>query len=143
MSEFPTPPVPLVSSGLPLDRRPIRACCGLLGKAISAAALVAPIILGSASAQELREIQNYSIHLGPVVGSVYFDRIGPDALLVATLSSGPDATPIRMLTTLAAGQRAVVSVPQGPGQPALQVIFWRQGDHILVEDGDSLVGSIR
>ena len=108
--------------------------------AFAAALLLAPV---TASAQELREIQNYSVHLGAVSGSVYFDRIGGDSRLVATLSGGPDATPIRVVTSLLVGQSAVVSVPQGPGEAALEVTFTRSGSRVLVQDGTSVVSSIR
>lgn len=101
------------------------------------------LIVTAASAQDLRPIENYSVHLGSVSGSVYFDKTDGDPQLVATLSGGPDATPVRIMTTLAAGQSTIVSVPRGPAEPALEVKFIRRGDHIVVQDANTVVGSIR
>lgn len=108
--------------------------------AVAAALLMTPTM---APAQELREIQNYSVHLGTVSGSVFFEMVGGDPRLVATLSGGPDATPIRVVTSLLVGQSTLVSVPQGPGEQALDLIFTRSGDRVLVQDRTSVVSSIR
>ena len=108
-----------------------------------ACALSLLLIADVASAQELRAIENYSLHLGSVSGSVFFDKTDEGAQLVATLSGGPDTTPVRLVTTLAAGQSATVSVPRGPAEPALEVKFTRRGDVVMVQDSNTIVGSIR
>ena len=95
-----------------------------------------------ATAQELRPIEAYSLHLGSVNGNVYYDRTGADDTLVATLSATPDSSPIRIVTTLGPGQRTTVSVPRGVGEAALEVTFARRGDTVFVLDRDTVVGSI-
>ena len=101
------------------------------------------LISFGAIAQELRPMQNYSVHFGAVSGSVYVDKTEADPRLVATLSSGQDAAPVRFITTLATGQSATVSVPRSLGEPALEVTFVRRGDQVFVQDGETVVGSIK
>ena len=97
----------------------------------------------TATAQELRPLQNYSVHFGAVSGSVYVDKTDANPRLVATLSSGQDTVPVRFVTTLATGQSTTVSVPRGLGEPALEVTFVRRGDQVFVQDGETVVGSIK
>ena len=97
----------------------------------------------AAAAQELRPMQNYSVHFGTVSGSVYVDKTEADPRLVATLSSGQDAVPVRFITTLASGQSTTVSVPRGLGESALEVTFVRRGEQVFVQDGETVVGSIK
>ena len=97
-------------------------------------ALATTLLASPLAAQDLRPLENYSVHLGSVDGSVFYESADGTAHLVATLSSGPDATPIRVTTTLASGQAAVVSVPRGVGESALEVTFRRSGDHVVVEE---------
>ena len=109
---------------------------------MSVCAVVATLLATPVAAQDLRPLENYSVHLGSIDGSVYYESLEGAAHLVATLSSGPDATPIRVTTTLAAGQSAVVSVPRGAGESALEVTFRRSGDHVVVDAGNTRVGNL-
>ena len=94
-----------------------------------------------ASAQDLLPLENYSVHLGEISGSVYVTATPAGTHMVATLSSGDDHTPVRFVTDLAVDQSATLSVPRGLGQAALEVTFTRRGERVLVTDEATVVGS--
>ena len=98
-------------------------------------ALLAVCLVGGAGAEELQPIQGRSIALGPVNGIAYYTNDATGSHLVATLSSGEGSTPVRVVTTLIAGQSVTLSVPHGVGEPATEVTFSRQGEHVFVTDG--------
>lgn len=97
------------------------------------------LVGGAALAEELQPIQGRSIALGPVNGMAYYTNDAAGSHLVATLSSGEDSTPVRVVATLASGQSVSLSVPHGVGEPATQVTFSRQGEHVFVTDGTAVV----
>ena len=98
-------------------------------------ALLAACLAGGAQAEELLPIQGRSIALGPVSGIAYYTNDAAGSHLVTTLSSGEGSTPVRVIATLAAGQSVTLSVPHGVGEPATEVTFSRQGEHVFVTDG--------
>jgi hypothetical protein len=102
-------------------------------------ALLAACLAGAAQAEELQPVQGRSIALGPVNGVAYYTNDEVGSHLVATLSSGEGATPIRVVATLVAGQSVTLSVPRGVGEPAIEVTFNRQGDRVFVSDATALV----
>ncbi len=102
-------------------------------------ALLAACLVGGAQADELQPIQGRSIALGPVNGVAYYTNDAAGSRLVATLSSGEGSTPVRIVTTLVAGQSVTLSVPHGVGEPATEVTFSRQGDHVFVTDASRLI----
>ncbi|MGH7212801.1 MAG: hypothetical protein ACREF1_15225, partial [Acetobacteraceae bacterium] len=87
-----------------------------------------------ASAQELGPMQGGTVSLGDVSGVAYYT---PDVLgyrVVATFSSA-HGTPMRFIATLEPEQAMTVSVPRGPGEPALEAVFTRRGDRLIVTSG--------
>jgi hypothetical protein len=54
--------------------------------------------------------------------------------VVATLAAGEASSPVRVVVTLVAGQKMVVSVPQAAGQPAKEIEFARIGDAVTVSE---------
>ena len=89
---------------------------------------------GVAAASELTPRSGHSIHLGPFNGALYY-TVEPDGYrVVAPLTSGADAKPIRFASTLQPGQRIVISVPQAVGQPSIEFEIVRDGDAVLVSD---------
>ena len=94
---------------------------------------VACLGTGFAAASELTPESGHSIHLGGVSGTVYY-TVEPDGFrVVATLGSG-EATPIRFVSTLASGDRVLISVPQGLGEPSLDVEVVRAGEALYVNE---------
>ena len=50
------------------------------------------------------------------------------------MASGVDAMPIRFVSTLAPGQRLVISVPQAVDKPSVDFEIVRNGDLVLVTE---------
>jgi hypothetical protein len=84
--------------------------------------------LTAAQAEGLRPIEAKSIDLGGVSGIAYYTVERDGFRVVATLAQGEAGTPIRVVSTLAPGQRVVLSTPQ----PAGAIEISRQGDSVLV-----------
>ena len=72
---------------------------------------------GAASAAELAPQSGYSIHLGGMDGTVYYTVQADGYRVVATVASA-EGSPIRFTSTLKAGQRMVISIPQAVDQAA-------------------------
>lgn len=89
---------------------------------------VAPQTLGP---QTLGPMQGQTVILGDVTGVVYYTADPIGYRVVATLGS-PAGAPIRFITTLQPDQSFTVSVPRGAGERALEAVFTRQGDRLLV-----------
>src|SRR5918993_2437523 len=87
---------------------------------------------GVAIGEELRPIQGKSISLGDVSGVAYYTVEKDGFAVVATVTSGEMATPIRFMATLLPGQKSVISVPRELGQTALTVEFIRTDDKIEI-----------
>ncbi|WP_245436318.1 hypothetical protein [Mesorhizobium tamadayense] len=89
---------------------------------------------GSAAASELAPANGHSIQLGSFSGAVYY-TVEPDGYrVVATMASGAEQQPVRIVSTLAAGQRMMISVPQALGQPSIDFEIVRDGKALLVSD---------
>ncbi|WP_419696757.1 hypothetical protein ACN2CC_15365 [Mesorhizobium muleiense] len=89
---------------------------------------------GVAAASDLLPASGYSIQLGRFDGAVYY-TIEPDGYrVVATLASGPEAQPIRFVSTLGPGQRLTISVPQAAGQPSVDFEIVRDGEGLRLSD---------
>ncbi len=89
---------------------------------------------GGALAADLQPIEGASIDLGRVSGTAYYTVESDGYSLVATLASGPDATPVRLMSTLLPGQRVILSAPQVAGVEALTFEITRIGDRIEVTE---------
>ncbi|WP_087004317.1 hypothetical protein [Rhizobium sullae] len=90
---------------------------------------------GAAAASELAPGNGHSIHLDRFSGAVYYtvDKDG-GYQVVATMASGSEVQPIRFVSTLAPGQRLIISVPQAFGQPSADFEIIRDGDVLLVQE---------
>ncbi|RWM25560.1 hypothetical protein [Mesorhizobium sp.] len=98
--------------------------CLLTGFALTGASVAAALEPGS----------GHNVHLAAVDGVVYY-TVEPDGYrVVATLASGADALPIRVISTLVPGQRLLISVPRSVGQPSIDFEILRNGDALVVSD---------
>jgi hypothetical protein len=102
-------------------------------------ALLTACLAGGAQADELLPIQSRTIAMGLVNGAAYYTNDAAGIRLVATLNGDEGSTPVRLVTTLAAGQSVTLSVPAGLGEPAAEVRFSRRGDRVFVDDSDALL----
>ena len=89
---------------------------------------------GVSVAGELAPGNAHSVHLDHFDGIVYYSVEQDGYRVVATLTSGGDALPIRFVSTLAPGQRLVISVPRSGGQPSVDFEILRNGEVLLVND---------
>ena len=105
-------------------------------------------LAGAAAAAELAPGDGQSVRLGGYEGVVYY-TVEPDGYrVVTTLASGAEQQPVRFVTTLAPGQRLVVSVPQSGEQPPLSFEIARTSGALTVSDlvsdeATSTVASVR
>ncbi len=101
-------------------------------------AMAALLVAGSAQAAELEALAGQSIKLGAVTGTAYY-TVGKDGFeVVATVASGEDQTPVRFVTTLADGQKTLISVPGEVGQRAHVIEFKRIENRVFVGDGSKV-----
>lgn len=103
-------------------------------KTILAAAL-ATVVATGAGAGELKPYAGHSIALGSVVGAAYYTVEADGFRVVATLSGSASGDPIRVVSTLADGQRVTIAVPASPGMSANDVVIVRDGDRVEVIHG--------
>lgn len=122
-------------SGGRLMHAALTGCAGL--------ALLTACFAGGAQADELLPIQSRTIAMGLVNGAAYYTNDAAGIRLVATLNGDEGSTPVRLVTTLAAGQSVTLSVPAGVGEPAAEVRFSRRGDRVFVDDSNGLLETAR
>lgn len=90
--------------------------------------------LGAGHATGLKPIEGQSIHLGDVSGVAYY-TVEPDGYrVVTTLAQGEAGTPVRFVSVLAPGQRALLSTPN----QADAVEISRTGDGLTVRTSRAL-----
>jgi len=89
---------------------------------------------GFAVAGELAPMSGHSIYLGDFTGVVYYTAEQDGYHVIATVASGAESTPIRFISTLAPGQRVVISVPQGMGEPSVDIELARDGEALRVNE---------
>ncbi|WP_292544021.1 hypothetical protein [Mesorhizobium sp.] len=89
---------------------------------------------GISAAAELAPGNGHNIHLAAFDGVVYFTVEPGGYRVVATLAAGAGGLPLRMISTLAPGQRMTVSVPQAIGRPSIDLEILRDGDAVVVSD---------
>ncbi|VIO73022.1 hypothetical protein CI1B_46580 [Bradyrhizobium ivorense] len=84
--------------------------------------------LTAARAEGLRPIEGKSIDLGGTSGLAYYTAERDGFRVIATLAQGETGTPIRVVSVLTPGQRAVLSTPQ----QADAIEISRNDDSLLV-----------
>ncbi len=90
--------------------------------------------LGAAHADGLRPFEAQSIHLGDLSGVAYY-TVEPDGYrVVTTLAQGAAGTPVRFVSVLAPGQRALLSTPAQAGAVEIS----RTGDSLTVRKSHAL-----
>jgi hypothetical protein len=89
---------------------------------------------GTSVAAELTPGAGHSVHLAAFNGVIYYTIEQDGYRIVATLASGADALPLRMISTLAPGQRMTISVPRSVGEPPIDFEILRDGDVLVVND---------
>ena len=99
-----------------------------------AAALAVCLAATAASAAELTAGSGHSVRLSPYGGTVYYTVAEDGFEVVVTLASGPEATPIRFVSTLRPGQRMLISVPRAVGEPSADFDIVRNGDVLVASD---------
>jgi hypothetical protein len=92
-------------------------------------------VSSGAEAQQIREMTGFDIALGEFSGVLYCVPDADAYHVVATVSSGDRATPLRFIATLAEGQSVVFSVPGKMGEPERRLKVARTRDRLLVTDG--------
>jgi hypothetical protein len=103
------------------------------------AGLVAALAASSfAQAAEMHPMQATSISLGQVTGIAYYQVVGDDFQVVATLAAGEEGTPMRFVTTLVDGQKMLLSVPQAADQAPIELEFARLGDSLSVSEASTI-----
>jgi hypothetical protein len=109
-----------------------------------AAAAFAGLAATAASAAELAPGKGQSVRMPGMGGVVYYTVEQDGYRVVATLASGAEQQPTRFISTLAPGQRMVISVPQAADQPSVDLEIVRDGGLLLVNapDADDLTGSV-
>ncbi|MGQ7793465.1 hypothetical protein ACUN0C_13730 [Faunimonas sp. B44] len=98
---------------------------------LSAAALLVSASAGLAA--DLVPNHARSIELEGVSGVAYYTAEGSDYSVVAVLSGGEGARPVRYQTTLAPAQRLVISVPGPRGAKDKAVEIVRDGDAVRAD----------
>lgn len=71
--------------------------------------------------------------LGDVNISVYYQTAAAGYETVVTAGTEAPGSVVRFVSTLAPGQEAVVAVPRGAGQPALELRLLRVGDRLELQ----------
>lgn len=101
---------------------------------LTASVLVGSMLTGASAGVELAPGSGHSIHLAELDGVVYY-TVDPDGYrVVATLASGADALPVRVISTLAPGQNMLISVPRSVGEPSIDVEIAHNGHALVVTD---------
>lgn len=113
----------------------------MVNRSLIAYAIAGAAFAGPAGAAELAPGSGHSIQLTAFEGVVYYTMEQDGYRVVATLASGADTHPIRMISTLLPGQSAIVSVPRSDGRPPLEFKVLRDGDTLIVTDAIASVAS--
>jgi hypothetical protein len=108
----------------------------MIGRLFTASVLTGFALTASAAA-ELGPGSGLSIQLGAFRGVVYYTVEQDGYRVVATLASDAEALPIRVISTLASGQRFVISAPRSVNQRPVDLEIMRNGDELVVGNGMS------
>jgi len=98
--------------------------------------LIAGALLGALStatvarAETIAPDTGLQAALGSVNVTIYYHPDAAGYQVVTTASTDRPDSVIRFVSTLAPGQDAIVSVPRGTGEPALEIHLRRVGDRL-------------
>ncbi|WP_343715198.1 hypothetical protein [Inquilinus sp.] len=107
---------------------------GRLPQILLATALFGAFATHSAAAAEvIPPGAGLTATLGEVNVSVYYQPAASGYETVVTAGTDAPGGVVRFVSTLAPGQEAVVSVPRGAGQPALELRLLRVGDRLELQ----------
>jgi len=107
-----------------------------LGRAagiLSTAALLGAFALRPAAAEEIPPGAGLTATLDAVHVSVTYLPAATGYETVVTAGTEEPGGIVRFVSTLTPGQETVVSVPRGPGQPALELRLRRIGDRLELQ----------
>ena len=90
------------------------------------------VAASSAPADELVALQGGSVELSSVHGVVYYTDGNDGYRVVATIAASEGGLPLRLVATLAEGQKIAISVPGKLGEPSETVEFTRFGGKLVV-----------
>lgn len=90
-------------------------------------------VAGSAAAATLAPQSGFSVHLGGMDGTVYYTAEADGYRIVATMARN-HGSPIRFISTLTAGQRMILSIPQAVDRRSVEFEIRRDGDAIIVNE---------
>ncbi len=93
---------------------------------------------GFAQASELAPMAGLSVKLGDVLGTAYYTVEKDGYHVVTTLGAGEGTPPVRFVSTLLSGQKAIVSVPRSIGENEMILVIERIEDRIFVNDGQKI-----
>lgn len=107
---------------------------GRLSQILLAAALFGAFAAHPAAAAEvIPPGAGLTATLGEVNVSVYYQPAAAGYETVVTAGTDTPGSVVRFVSTLAPGQEAVVSVPRGTSQPALELRLLRVGDRLELQ----------
>lgn len=95
-------------------------------------------VCGAASADELTAMTSNTLTLGDVSATVSYTVENDGYHVTATLLPGESGPPVRFMTVLLSGQRAVVSLPRDDVFGTLSLEFFRDRDRLIVTPVDPL-----
>jgi hypothetical protein len=97
---------------------------------VASAFLGALGIAATAQAEVISPDAGLQAVLGAVNVTVYYHPVKSGYQVVTTASTEQADSVIRFVSTLAPGQDAIISVPRGVGEPALELHLRRVGDRV-------------
>jgi hypothetical protein len=106
---------------------------GRLPQILLATAMFGAFAARAAAAEEIPPGAGLTATLGAVNVSVYYQPASAGYETVVTAGTDAPGSVVRFVSTLAPGQEAVVSVPRGAGQPALELRLLRIGDRLELQ----------
>ncbi|MGO4124841.1 hypothetical protein AB4Z01_10580 [Inquilinus sp. YAF38] len=106
---------------------------GRLPQILLAAALFGAFATRPAAAEVILPGAGLTATLGDVNISVHYQPAASGYETVVTAGTDAPGSVVRFVSTLAPGQEAVVAVPRGAGQPALELRLLRIGDRLELQ----------
>jgi hypothetical protein len=99
---------------------------------IASAVTVSALFDKAADAAELKPIVAQSLEIGGMKGIAYYTIENDGYRVVATLADNEGGQPVRVVGTLAPGQKLSISVPRAMGTLPVAAEIARAGDKVFV-----------